>query len=110
MKTDTNNPTVKVEDSTKSKDTSKDTEKKDTTTNKDKSTETKDKKEDTTKEVEVTKGETSGNATTYTVKNTDKMTLSLSATGDSWIAFPMRMVVQSKTKHYQPKILLQKLI
>ncbi|PXD71898.1 hypothetical protein C9828_15010, partial [Listeria monocytogenes] len=32
-----------------------------------------------------TKGETSGNATTYTVKNTDKMTLSLSATGDSWI-------------------------
>lgn len=85
VKTDTNNPTVKVEDSTKSKDTSKDTEKKDTTTEEDKSTETKDKTEDTAKEVEVTKGETSGNATTYTVKNTDKMTLSLSATGDSWV-------------------------
>ncbi|MDS9999810.1 helix-turn-helix domain-containing protein [Listeria cossartiae subsp. cayugensis] len=82
VKTDTSNPTVKVEDSTKNEDTSKDTEKKDTTSDEDKSTE---KTEDTSKEVEVTKGETSGNATTYTVKNTDKMTLSLSATGDSWI-------------------------
>ncbi|EFS03237.1 DNA-binding domain-containing protein, partial [Listeria seeligeri FSL S4-171] len=87
VKTDTSNPTVKVEDSTKSEDTTKDTTKKDTT---EKDTTTKDKeatdtnKEDT-KELEVTKGETSGNATTYTVKNTDKMKLSLSATGDSWI-------------------------
>ncbi|MBC1420737.1 helix-turn-helix domain-containing protein [Listeria seeligeri] len=87
VKTDTSNPTVKVEDSTKSEDTTKDTAKKDTT---EKDTTTKDKeatdtnKEDT-KELEVTKGETSGNATTYTVKNTDKMKLSLSATGDSWI-------------------------
>ncbi|MBF2529791.1 helix-turn-helix domain-containing protein [Listeria welshimeri] len=97
VKTDTSNPTVKVEDSTKDKDTSKDTTSKDTTskdtTKKDttsddkKSTEeaNKDKKEDTSKELEITKGETSGNATTYTVKNTDKMALSLSATGDSWI-------------------------
>ncbi|MBF2593922.1 helix-turn-helix domain-containing protein [Listeria welshimeri] len=102
VKTDTSNPTVKVEDSTKDKDTSKDTTSKDTTskdtTSKDttkkdttsddkKSTEeaNKDKKEDTSKELEITKGETSGNATTYTVKNTDKMALSLSATGDSWI-------------------------
>ncbi|MBC1733438.1 helix-turn-helix domain-containing protein [Listeria seeligeri] len=87
VKTDTSNPTVKVEDSTKSEDTTKDTAKKDTT---EKDTTTKDKeatdtnKEDT-KELEVTKGETSGNATTYTVKNTNKMKLSLSATGDSWI-------------------------
>ncbi len=87
VKTDTSNPTVKVEDSTKNEDTTKDTTKKDTT---EKDTTTKDKeatdtnKEDT-KELEVTKGETSGNATTYTVKNTDKMKLSLSATGDSWI-------------------------
>lgn len=87
VKTDSSNPTVKVEDSTKSEDTTKDTTKKDTT---EKDTTTKDKeatdtnKEDT-KELEVTKGETSGNATTYTVKNTDKMKLSLSATGDSWI-------------------------
>lgn len=92
VKTDTSNPTVKVEDSTKDKDTSKDTTskdttKKDTTSDDKKSTEeaNKDKKEDTSKELEITKGETSGNATTYTVKNTDKMTLSLSATGDSWI-------------------------
>ncbi|MBC2008043.1 helix-turn-helix domain-containing protein [Listeria welshimeri] len=92
VKTDTSNPTVKVEDSTKDKDTSKDTTskdttKKDTTTDDKKSTEeaNKDKKEDTSKELEITKGETSGNATTYTVKNTDKMALSLSATGDSWI-------------------------
>ncbi|MBC1947459.1 helix-turn-helix domain-containing protein [Listeria welshimeri] len=92
VKTDTSNPTVKVEDSTKDKDTSKDTTSKDTTkkdTSSDdkKSTEeaNKDKKEDTSKELEITKGETSGNATTYTVKNTDKMALSLSATGDSWI-------------------------
>ncbi|MBC6295756.1 helix-turn-helix domain-containing protein [Listeria sp. FSL L7-1517] len=88
VETDTSNPTVKVEDSTKNEDTSK---KKDTTdkdTSKDTSTKDKeatDKSEDESKEVEVTKGETSGNATTYTVKNTDKMTLSLSATGDSWI-------------------------
>ncbi len=87
VKTDTSNPTVKVEDSTKSEDTTKDTAKKDTT---EKDTTTKDKeatdtnKEDT-KELEVTKGETSGNATTYTVKNSNKMKLSLSATGDSWI-------------------------
>lgn len=82
VKTDTSNPTVKVEDSTKDKDTSKDT-----TSDDKKSTEeaNKDKKEDTSKELEITKGETSGNATTYTVKNTDKMALSLSATGDSWI-------------------------
>ncbi|MGE8074965.1 helix-turn-helix domain-containing protein [Listeria welshimeri] len=92
VKTDTSNPTVKVEDSTKDKDTSKDTTskdttKKDTTSDDKKSTEeaNKDKKEDTSKELEITKGETSGNATTYTVKNTDKMALSLSATGDSWI-------------------------
>ncbi|MBC1498298.1 helix-turn-helix domain-containing protein [Listeria welshimeri] len=92
VKTDTSNPTVKVEDSTKDKDTSKDTTskdttKKDTTSEDKKSTEeaNKDKKEDTSKELEITKGETSGNATTYTVKNTDKMALSLSATGDSWI-------------------------
>lgn len=92
VKTDTSNPTVKVEDSTKDKDTSKDTTskdttKKDTTSDDKKSTEeaNKDKKEDTFKELEITKGETSGNATTYTVKNTDKMALSLSATGDSWI-------------------------
>lgn len=87
VKTDTSNPTVKVEDSTKNKDTSKDTTKKDTTSDDKKSTEeaNKDKKEDTSKELEITKGETSGNATTYTVKNTDKMALSLSATGDSWI-------------------------
>ncbi|CAM2361388.1 RodZ family helix-turn-helix domain-containing protein [Listeria seeligeri] len=87
VKTDTSNPTVKVEDSTKSEDTTKDTTKKDTT---EKDTTTKDKeatdtKKEETKELEVTKGETSGNATTYTVKNTDKMKLSLSATGDSWI-------------------------
>lgn len=87
VKTDTSNPTVKVEDSTKDKGTSKDTTKKDTTSDDKKSTEeaNKDKKEDTSKELEITKGETSGNATTYTVKNTDKMALSLSATGDSWI-------------------------
>ncbi|MBC2026102.1 helix-turn-helix domain-containing protein [Listeria welshimeri] len=92
VKTDTSNPTVKVEDSTKDKDTSKDTTskdttKKDTTSDDKKSTEeaNKDKKEDTSKELEIAKGETSGNATTYTVKNTDKMALSLSATGDSWI-------------------------
>ncbi|MBC1669233.1 helix-turn-helix domain-containing protein [Listeria welshimeri] len=87
VKTDTSNPTVKVEDSTKDKDTSKDTTKKDTTSDDKKSTEeaNKDKKEDTSKELEITKGETSGNATTYTVKNTDKMALSFSATGDSWI-------------------------
>ncbi|MBC1958936.1 helix-turn-helix domain-containing protein [Listeria welshimeri] len=87
VKTDTSNPTVKVEDSTKDKDTSKDTTKKDTTSDDKKSTEeaNKDKKEDTSKELEITKGETSGNATIYTVKNTDKMALSLSATGDSWI-------------------------
>ncbi|MBC2277523.1 helix-turn-helix domain-containing protein [Listeria welshimeri] len=87
VKTDTSNPTVKVEDSTKDKDTSKDTTKKDTTSDDKKSTEeaNKDKKEDTSKELEITKGETSGNETTYTVKNTDKMALSLSATGDSWI-------------------------
>ncbi|MBC1251891.1 helix-turn-helix domain-containing protein [Listeria welshimeri] len=87
VKTDTSNPTVKVEDSTKDKDTSKDITKKDTTSDDKKSTEeaNKDKKEDTSKELEITKGETSGNATTYTVKNTDKMALSLSATGDSWI-------------------------
>ncbi|MBC1243402.1 helix-turn-helix domain-containing protein [Listeria welshimeri] len=87
VKTDTSNPTVKVEDSTKDKDTSKDATKKDTTSDDKKSTEeaNKDKKEDTSKELEITKGETSGNATTYTVKNTDKMALSLSATGDSWI-------------------------
>ncbi|MBS9361470.1 helix-turn-helix domain-containing protein [Listeria welshimeri] len=92
VKTDTSNPTVKVEDSTKDKDTSKDTTskdttKKDTTSDDKKSTEeaNKDKKEDTSKELEITKGETSGNTTTYTVKNTDKMALSLSATGDSWI-------------------------
>ncbi|MBF2413104.1 helix-turn-helix domain-containing protein [Listeria welshimeri] len=92
VKTDTSNPTVKVEDSTKDKDTSKDTTskdttKKDTTSDDKKSTEeaNKDKKEDTSKELEITKGETSGNATTYTVENTDKMALSLSATGDSWI-------------------------
>lgn len=92
VKTDTSNPTVKVEDSTKDKDTSKDTTskdttKKDTTSDDKKSIEeaNKDKKEDTSKELEITKGETSGNATTYTVKNTDKMALSLSATGDSWI-------------------------
>ncbi|MCH3078507.1 helix-turn-helix domain-containing protein, partial [Listeria monocytogenes] len=53
--------------------------------NEDKSTATKHKKEDNAKEVEVTKGETSGNDTTYTVKNTDKMTLSLSDTGDTCI-------------------------
>ncbi|MBF2345577.1 helix-turn-helix domain-containing protein [Listeria seeligeri] len=87
VKTDTSNPTVKVEDSTKSEDATKDTTKKDTT---EKDTTTKDKeatdtKKEETKELEVTKGETSGNATTYTVKNTDKMKLSLSATGDSWI-------------------------
>ncbi|WP_271004351.1 helix-turn-helix domain-containing protein [Listeria seeligeri] len=87
VKTDTSNPTVKVEDSTKSEDTTKDTTKKDTT---EKDTTTKDKeatdtKKEETKELEVTKGETSGNATTYTVKNTDKMKLSFSATGDSWI-------------------------
>lgn len=87
VKTDTSNPTVKVEDSTKSEDTTKDTTKKDTT---EKDTTTKDKeatdtKKEETKELEVTKGETSGNATTYTVKNTDKKKLSLSATGDSWI-------------------------
>ncbi|EFR96996.1 cytoskeletal protein RodZ [Listeria ivanovii subsp. londoniensis] len=90
VKTDTSNPTVKVEDSTKNEDTSKDTTKKDTTekdTSKDttKDKDTSDKTEDKPKEVEVTKGETSGNATTYTVKNTDKMALTLSATGDSWI-------------------------
>ncbi len=83
VKTDTSNPTVKVEDSTKSEDTTKkDTTEKDTTTKDKEATDTN--KEDT-KEIEVTKGETSGNATTYTVKNTDKMKLSLSATGDSWI-------------------------
>lgn len=85
VKTDTSNPTVKVEDSTKNKDTNKDTEKKDTTSDEKKATDTTEKPEDTAKEVEVTKGETSGNETSYTVKNTDKMTLSLSATGDSWI-------------------------
>lgn len=83
VKTDTSNPTVKVEDSTKTEDTTqKDTTEKDTTT---KDKEATDTEKEETKELEVTKGETSGNATTYTVKNTDKMKLSLSATGDSWI-------------------------
>ncbi|EUJ31827.1 hypothetical protein MFLO_08477 [Listeria floridensis FSL S10-1187] len=38
------------------------------------------------KKVAVTKGTTSGNATSYTVQNADKMTLEISASGgDTWI-------------------------
>lgn len=85
VKIDINNFIVKVEDLIKSKDISKDIEKKDMIINKDKFIEIKDKKEDIIKEVEVIKGEMFGNVIMYIVKNMDKMILLFSVIGDFWI-------------------------
>lgn len=73
--------TVKVDDST----TSGSDTKKDTTTKKDTKKDTTTKKEETPKKTEI-KAETSGNATTYTVTNATKLSLTFTLSGgESWI-------------------------
>lgn len=84
------NQTVKVQDdtgsSTKKSDDNQQTAKKD---EKEKSSDTKEKKEEPKKEdkqLAITKGETQGNATSYTVTNADKLSIKIAASGgDTWI-------------------------
>lgn len=88
---------IKVDNSTeesnndKSKDTAKDS-KKDTDADKkeadkDDSKEADKDKEKEKKEVSVDKGQTQGNSTTFNVKNTDKLSISLGATNaQSWVS------------------------
>ncbi|MBC1934991.1 helix-turn-helix domain-containing protein [Listeria grandensis] len=80
--TSSNDSAVKVDDSTKGTDTKKDTTKKDEP-KKDTTTETE--KKDEPKKTEI-KADTSGNATTYTVSNADKLSLTFTLSGgESWI-------------------------
>ncbi|WP_239254101.1 helix-turn-helix domain-containing protein [Listeria ilorinensis] len=85
---------IKIEDGTNSSTTKKssDSSKNDSTSSDDSAKKAEEqkaaeqKKKEEEKKVEVTKGETSGNATTYTVKNADQLSLEISASGgDSWI-------------------------
>ncbi|WP_088810007.1 MULTISPECIES: RodZ family helix-turn-helix domain-containing protein [Listeria] len=86
------NQTVKVQDDTGSS-TKKSTNSDDEAKKKEeeqKAADAKKKEEEAKKEedkqVTITKGETQGNATTYTVANADKLTIELSASGgDSWV-------------------------
>lgn len=82
---------IQVQNNTDESDnkTSKSTTKKTTkeTSDKEKNTKTEKAKEKTKKEVTVDKGTTQGNSTTFTVKNADKLSLSLSASNaQSWIS------------------------
>ncbi len=84
------NQTVKVQDdtgsSTKKSDNSDETKKEEEQKANDAKKKEEDAKKEEEKQLTITKGETQGNATTYTVENADKLTVELSASGgESWV-------------------------
>ncbi|MBC1456447.1 helix-turn-helix domain-containing protein [Listeria newyorkensis] len=80
--TSTGDSTIKVDDGTKS---DSDTKKETTTKKEDTKKDTTTEKKDEPKKTEI-KTETSGNATTYTVSNADKLSVTFTLSGgESWI-------------------------